>query len=77
MRFRDGMWLLREEYKVEFAEDIHTIDVRADDSISLLCPTKHIYTRGDTLNQATITIVTPSPFPPTLPAVLTLPGPRS
>ena len=58
MRFRDGMWLVRDDFKLEFAEDIRKIDINEENSsISLLCPTKKILTRGDTLDRATVTIV--------------------
>jgi hypothetical protein len=57
MRFRDGMWLFREEFKVEFAEEVHKVDHGPNDSLSLLCPTRRILARGNTLNQPTVTIV--------------------
>ncbi|KAI5780812.1 glycosyl hydrolases family 31-domain-containing protein [Geopyxis carbonaria] len=56
MRFRDGMWLTQPDFRVEFAEDVHKIDTSKDDALSLLCPTRHIMARGNTLNQPTITI---------------------
>ncbi|CCX09392.1 glycoside hydrolase family 31 protein [Pyronema domesticum] len=56
MKFRDGMWLLREEFKVEYAEEVRKIDVLDEDTLSLLCPTRQIHSRGDTLNRAVVTI---------------------
>ncbi|KAL6887170.1 family 31 glycoside hydrolase [Trichoderma longibrachiatum] len=55
MRFRNGMWLPIEGKRTEYAEDIYTITKRPS-GLSLLCPTKHIRSRGDTLNLPTVTI---------------------
>ncbi|KAF2433617.1 hypothetical protein EJ08DRAFT_607393 [Tothia fuscella] len=55
MKFRDGMWLVAADKRVEYAEHIYSITENAD-SLSLLCPTKHINSRGDTLNCPTLTI---------------------
>ncbi len=57
MKFRNGMWLFREDVRVEFAEDVRTITEGPDGSLSLLCPTRKILNRGNTLNQPTVTIV--------------------
>ncbi|KAL7276259.1 hypothetical protein RUND412_000766 [Rhizina undulata] len=56
MKFRDGMWLVKEGVRVEYAEDVHKITPTADGGISLLCPTRHIRSRGDTLNLSTLKI---------------------
>lgn len=56
MKFRDGMWLVAEGMKVEYAEEVYRID-ETDKGLSLLCPTKKIRGRGDTLNTSTLTIV--------------------
>ncbi|KAI1309288.1 glycoside hydrolase family 31 protein [Xylaria venustula] len=55
MKFRDGMWLTAEGMKVEYAEDIYNI-TQTERGLSLLCPTRKIFRRGDTLNQSTLTI---------------------
>ncbi|KAI1325053.1 glycoside hydrolase family 31 protein [Xylariaceae sp. FL0255] len=55
MKFRDGMWLTAEGMRVEYAEDVYTITETAK-GLSLLCPTRKIMNRGDTLNQSTLTI---------------------
>lgn len=60
MRFRNGMWLPIEGKRTEYAEDIYTITKRPS-GLSLLCPTKHIRSRGDTLNLPTVTIVSAAP----------------
>jgi hypothetical protein len=58
MKFRDGMWLPIEGKRTEYAEDIYTITQRSDGrALSLLCPTKHVRSRGDTLNLPTVTLV--------------------
>lgn len=58
VRLRDGMWLPAENMRVEYAEDVYEITPHQDkQGLSLLCPTKHIRSRGDTLNQPTITLV--------------------
>lgn len=58
VRLRDGMWMEAENVQVQYAEDIYEITPQEDgQGLSLLCPTKHIRSRGDTLNQPTITLV--------------------
>ncbi len=56
MKFRDGMWLTAEGMRVEYAEDVYNI-TQTEKGLSLLCPTRKIFRRGDTLNQSTLTIV--------------------
>lgn len=56
MKFRDGMWLVDERMRVEYAEDVYTITQKKN-GLSLLCPTRHIRSRGDTLNLSTLNIV--------------------
>ncbi|KAI1190828.1 glycoside hydrolase family 31 protein [Nemania serpens] len=55
MKFRDGMWLTAEGMRVEYAEDVYNI-TETETGLSLLCPTRKILSRGDTLNQSTLTI---------------------
>jgi alpha-D-xyloside xylohydrolase len=50
------MWLTAEGMRVEYAEDVYNIK-ETNRGLSLLCPTKHIRSRGDTLNLGTLTIV--------------------
>lgn len=58
MKFRDGMWLPIEGKRTEYAEDVYTVTQRPDGrALSLLCPTKHVRSRGDTLNLPTVTLV--------------------
>lgn len=56
MKFRDGMWMTAEGYNVEYAEEVYEI-TPTEKGLSLLCPTRKIYTRGNTLNTSTVTIV--------------------
>ncbi|KAI0540275.1 glycoside hydrolase family 31 protein [Xylaria digitata] len=55
MKFRDGMWLTAEGMRVEYAEDIY-YTTETEKGLRLLCPTRKIFNRGDTLNQSTLTI---------------------
>lgn len=49
---------MAEGKRVEYAEDIYTIDQSQNEKkLSLLCPTTQIRTRGDQLNRPTLTIV--------------------
>jgi hypothetical protein len=56
MKFRDGMWMVAEGMRVEYAEEVHEI-TETKRGVSLLCPTRKILTRGDTLNRSTVTLV--------------------
>ncbi|OTA00341.1 hypothetical protein A9Z42_0078880 [Trichoderma parareesei] len=57
MKLRNGMWLPIEGKRVEYAEDVYTITEQPSGrALSLLCPTKHVRSRGDTLNLPTVTI---------------------
>ncbi|KAI1343009.1 glycoside hydrolase family 31 protein [Xylariaceae sp. FL0016] len=55
MKFRDGMWLTAEGMWVEYAEEVYNIS-ETEKGLSLLCPSRKIMTRGDTLNRSTLTI---------------------
>ncbi|KAF2403337.1 hypothetical protein EJ06DRAFT_541243 [Trichodelitschia bisporula] len=56
MKFRDGMWLTAADKAVSYAEHIYTVKETAAHGLELLCPTKQIRDRGDTLNCPTLTI---------------------
>jgi alpha-D-xyloside xylohydrolase len=52
-----GMWLVNQEHTVQYAEEVYTVTPREDNNaITLLCPTRKIFSRGDTLNLATLSI---------------------
>lgn len=57
MKFRDGMWMTAEGFNVEYAEEVYEVTQTSKGGISLLCPTRKIYSRGNTLNTSTVTIV--------------------
>lgn len=58
MKFRDGMWLVAEGKQLEYAEEVYTVTHSKDGKgLSLLCPTKKIRKRSDSLNLSTLTIV--------------------
>jgi hypothetical protein len=62
VRFRDGMWLPAEDMTAEYAEQVYYNETRPDGKgVSLLCPTKYIARRGDTLNRSTVTLVSIDP----------------
>jgi alpha-D-xyloside xylohydrolase len=52
-----GMWLTAPDKHVEYAECVYSITEKSDGKgLELLCPTRKIYSRGDTLNCPTLTI---------------------
>ena len=58
VQLRDGMWLPAEGVRTEYAEDIYEITEQGDQQgFSALCPVKQIISRGDSLNQPTIKLV--------------------
>lgn len=62
VRFRDGMWLPAEGMWTEYAEEVYeTTERLGGKGLSLLCPTKKIASRGDTLNRSTVTLVSLPP----------------
>ncbi|KAI1374498.1 glycoside hydrolase family 31 protein [Hypoxylon crocopeplum] len=61
MKFRDGMWMVAEGMRVEYAEEVHDI-TETEKGLSLLCPSKKIRNRGDTLNTSTLTIDLEAPY---------------
>ncbi|OAQ60701.1 sugar hydrolase [Pochonia chlamydosporia 170] len=57
VQLRDGMWLPAECARTEYAEEVYNVTVSEQEQrMSLLCPTKCIRSRGDTLNQPTVTL---------------------
>jgi len=51
------MWLVNQEHTVQYAEEVYTVTPREDKkAITLLCPTRKIFSRGDTLNLATLSV---------------------
>lgn len=65
MKFRDGMWMVAEDKRPEYAEEVYSIQEHpAGNALSLLCPTKRILQRSDSLNLPTLTIVRNSQYSP-------------
>jgi alpha-D-xyloside xylohydrolase len=51
------MWLVSQGHTVQYAEEIHTTTPCEDNkAVTLLCPTRKIFSRGDTLNLATLSV---------------------
>jgi alpha-D-xyloside xylohydrolase len=51
------MWLVSQDHTVQYAEEVYTVTPREDKkAITLLCPTRKILSRGDTLNLATLSV---------------------
>ncbi|KAK0101278.1 hypothetical protein ONS95_006457 [Cadophora gregata] len=63
MKFRDGMWMVAEDKRPEYAEEVYSIQEHpSGNALSLLCPTKRILQRPDSLNLPTLTIDIRAPF---------------
>ena len=51
------MWLTNDAFSVQYAEEVYTVTPRDDGrAVTLLCPTRKILSRGDTLNLATMSV---------------------
>ncbi|KAF2665875.1 alpha-xylosidase [Microthyrium microscopicum] len=62
-----GMWLTAADKHIEYAETIYSTTPNTDtNTLSLLCPTKVIRGRGDTLNCPTLTIDISAVYPDVL-----------
>jgi alpha-D-xyloside xylohydrolase len=49
------MWLVNDQFTVQHAEEVYTTTAREDNkAVTLLCPTRKIFSRGDTLNLSTL-----------------------
>ncbi|PQE16191.1 glycoside hydrolase family 31 protein [Rutstroemia sp. NJR-2017a BVV2] len=63
MKFRDGMWLPAADKRLEYAEEVYSITEReGGKALSLLCPTRKIFARADSLNLSTLTVDLEAPF---------------
>lgn len=57
IQLRDGMWLPAEGVRTEYAEEVYELTAGPGSrNMNLLCPTRCIRSRGDTLNQPTLTL---------------------
>ena len=51
------MWLVNDRFTVQHAEEVYTVTPREDNkAVTLLCPTRKILSRGDTLNLSTLSV---------------------
>ncbi|CAK7208031.1 hypothetical protein SEUCBS139899_010865 [Sporothrix eucalyptigena] len=55
MKVRDGFWTMADGLLAEYAEEVYSV-TPVENGVQLLCPTKKIWSRGDTLNTPTITV---------------------
>jgi alpha-D-xyloside xylohydrolase len=62
MKFTDGYWNLRPGVTPHFAEEIHEVKLEPD-ALTVYAVTKKLKSRGDTLNQALLTVRYSSPMP--------------
>ncbi|KAF4630126.1 hypothetical protein G7Y89_g8017 [Cudoniella acicularis] len=56
MKFRDGMWLVAEGKRPEYAEEVYSLTSDDGKAMSLLCPTRKIFQRSDSLNLPTLSV---------------------
>ncbi|MCP2241270.1 hypothetical protein [Thermoanaerobacterium thermosaccharolyticum] len=61
MKFTDGNWLVREEYKIFGATEVNDYEI-SDNSVILYVPTFHVNSRGDTLGGPLLTVEISSPM---------------
>lgn len=55
---------MAEGVRIEYAEEVYRITpTRSGKGLSLLCPTRKIMTRGDTLNLSTLSVVCSNEVP--------------
>lgn len=62
MKFTDGYWHLRPGVTPHFAEEVHEVKLEPD-ALTVYAVTKKLKSRGDTLNQALLTVRYSSPMP--------------
>ena len=61
MRFTNGYWLLKPEYSLLYATEYHRSQI-SNDRLRILVPCRHIASRGDILNEGTLTVTFTSPM---------------
>jgi alpha-D-xyloside xylohydrolase len=69
VKFTDGFWHLRSGVRAAFATEVNDVEVThgpAGAGLRVLAPTRHIETRGQTLNSPLITLACTSPAPDVL-----------
>ena len=53
MKFTDGYWMTRPEFRMHYAAEIYRVR-RVQDELHVLAACKHVANRGDILNEATL-----------------------
>ena len=62
MKFSNGCWLQKEGCSCFAPQEVYYTDIKSN-SVSLLIPTYHVYTRGDVLGNINLTMLITSPMP--------------
>ena len=70
MKFTDGYWLLRAGVTAFFPQQAYDVETTAG-TLTVYAPTKRVTQRGDTLNQALLTVEFSSPLPDVIRVKLT------
>ena len=70
MKFTNGFWVTKPEFKAEYVRDLYDYNCD-DDKLTLYMPYKKITGRGDTLNIGKMTLECSSPMEDTLKIKLT------
>jgi hypothetical protein len=60
MKFTNGIWFDREHTQIYNAVEVSDVTHPRGNEIKVLCTTRHIRDRGDTLNKPTITLSSPA-----------------
>jgi alpha-D-xyloside xylohydrolase len=63
MKFTHGIWFNKEDTTIHNAVEVYRVTYPKPGEIQALCTTRHIASRGDTLNKPTITLSLSSPLP--------------
>lgn len=63
MKFTHGIWFNKEDTAIYNAVEVYRITYPKPGHVQALCTTRHIKSRGDTLNKPTITLSLSSPLP--------------
>ncbi|HEU0256659.1 MAG TPA: alpha-xylosidase [Microbacteriaceae bacterium] len=63
MKFTDGYWQLRDGVSARYARETYAVEPAEEGGVVALAVTKHIASRGDTLNTPTLTVTVTSPLP--------------
>lgn len=62
MKFQDGFWVTKPDFKVTYAEEAYHVEAR-EDSVRIFAVGKHIHNRGDTLDGVSFDVICSSPMP--------------